>query len=86
MECHKLAISLEEIQQEIVQIKPDLNVTINQFSETEVYLDKILDVKQISPARGAGTCGVTRSPAGKNNNMFNKKHKEKTLSFISQSL
>ena len=62
MECHKLAISLEEIQQEIVQIKPDLNVTINQFSETEVSLVKILDLKQISPA-------------GKNNNMFNKKHK-----------
>lgn len=54
MECHKLAISLEEIQQEIIQIKPDLNVTINQFSETEVSLVKILDLKQISPARGAG--------------------------------
>ena len=37
VECHKLAIFLEDIQQGIVQIIPDLNVTINQFFETEVY-------------------------------------------------
>lgn len=48
VECYKLAISFEEIQEEIVQIKPDLNVTINQYLETEVSLDKILDLKQIS--------------------------------------
>lgn len=61
-ECDKLAIFLEEIQQEFVQIKPDVNVTINQFLETEVSLNKILHLKQISPTG--------------NNNMFNKKHKE----------